>query len=1376
VEEQKVSQEKVKKRNRIAWKVWLLSVALFLMGLLIIVPPFYANRILRPFLIEQFYQSTHHRYHLEFNKIRWSLLRNSIQIQGLSIVPSVLDSARQQKKYFVSLFKLDRLSFSGLHYLSLFDGSIHFNSVRIDSLNTQLNRRMLNDSLSENPMISSSKLLALKYLFIDHIELRKVNTQYLEDNDTVLTCLRAESDIDGFFMDVSKKVMPIFKRLTLSLKEVQWSKNGKKIKLSGFKYAIDSSRKIHTLLLGELGIQNETNGNLTRFRCGKIDIIGDSILSNLMKNRLLATKISVHLHAVENRTQGGKKQSPSEFFSQIREQWLQTKINLHIENLGVDIDTISNQTSEIQQSGHSFYFSCNSILWNKNSFKYSGMRFRMDALRQNIMSTHDSLSVQSFSYQHHRLKVLGLFSRSDSMNSRVIRIGGLSLYPLNLEQLIKERKLKVNELIVEDPQIQIYRNKTVQNPKEKERFLDDIEIAQLKISKLNLGLFPDDLYIYHADCDVDSVKWLASKKTAWFDDFKAFDLRFDSLRFASSLKEIDVLFTKSHIISDGGVFISHHFELNRQHKLRRTIEVRAQDMKLKGLNWRAILNKSHEYKFDSVSVAQLKLEAYLIRQRESKEILDSLFILKSKAIHLPDVRLDLHMIQDGDTSRLHLDKLGMISENLMINASLPQLISYSQLHFQSLQSWLSIPRDSLKVELTNWRLDMASKMLSLEGLKLHFYTQDSVKKISSYWDVRMPEAYFTGIDPLAYQLSRSIIFDTVRISNPFLKLRGERNSEIKYQGESESFYQSFRSFVNKFSKISFSYFAVNDFDVDVNSKYLGRKDLIQLKNINLGIHGFYVDYTSFEHMDHFMFSKEVNLNMLSFTQNTNQGEKIVKLRDIKVSSLDKRVFINDIRFFSLGNEKESPLIFSAQGLLLKDISIVSRPQLPELFIGNIVLQHSFVEVNKGGQKNDATFNLEKLNLFASIKHELSALKIENLELTQVDLHLNHLKQFGYQGLVLKGLSLSAENIMLDSNNRVFTDDKFLYCDNLNLELHSFTTTSLAPMYQAGFSSLSFNSRNRNIRMDSVKLTPIYDKSAFSANSEYQRDRVELLVPSLEIDKLGIRDMIFRKRFQAKKLIVHSPNIHIYKDKTLPFDTSVYKTMPAQMLRELPFYLSLDTLRIQNGRLQYEELLDMMPQAGMVYFDKLNAEVIGISNDEDFRKYGGTLKLTAVARLMSATNVYLSSVFYLNSPKQSFAMTASAESFSANILNPLIQPLTLISASDGEVSQMQMMVKGDDDVGVGSMSLRYSNLKIDVLREKNLEESQLVSFLANAILIKKNNKSLFVPRKGPIYFQRNKHRSVFNYLSHLTISGAKTSLGIEKRKTEKKIKLYAKKHK
>jgi hypothetical protein len=155
--------------------------------------------------------------------------------------------------------------------------------------------------------------------------------------------------------------------------------------------------------------------------------------------------------------------------------------------------------------------------------------------------------------------------------------------------------------------------------------------------------------------------------------------------------------------------------------------------------------------------------------------------------------------------------------------------------------------------------------------------------------------------------------------------------------------------------------------------------------------------------------------------------------------------------------------------------------------------------------------------------------------------------------------------------------------------------------------------------------------------------------------------------------------------------------------------------------------------------------------------------------MSKAIVTLNANFPLNSENQEFTVISSMGPIQVSEFNPIIKPLALLYAVDGEIAQMQMNVHGNNEYGSGKMILKYRDLKVEVLKKKNLEESQLISFLANAILIKKNNKSIFRLRRGPVYFERTKFRGLFNYITHFAIMGAKTSIGIDARKTKRKIK-------
>ncbi|MDB5196917.1 MAG: hypothetical protein JWP88_1288, partial [Flaviaesturariibacter sp.] len=94
-----------------------------------------------------------------------------------------------------------------------------------------------------------------------------------------------------------------------------------------------------------------------------------------------------------------------------------------------------------------------------------------------------------------------------------------------------------------------------------------------------------------------------------------------------------------------------------------------------------------------------------------------------------------------------------------------------------------------------------------------------------------------------------------------------------------------------------------------------------------------------------------------------------------------------------------------------------------------------------------------------------------------------------------------------------------------------------------------------------------------------------------------------------------------------------------------------------------------------------------------------------------------------------------------------------------------------DLALGEMQMYYHDLKIKLVKDGDATKSSLAgkvaSFLANAILIKKNNNG----RTGLIYYERDKSRSFFNYIIRMTFSGMATSIGVKKNR--KYMKQYKK---
>ena len=81
------------------------------------------------------------------------------------------------------------------------------------------------------------------------------------------------------------------------------------------------------------------------------------------------------------------------------------------------------------------------------------------------------------------------------------------------------------------------------------------------------------------------------------------------------------------------------------------------------------------------------------------------------------------------------------------------------------------------------------------------------------------------------------------------------------------------------------------------------------------------------------------------------------------------------------------------------------------------------------------------------------------------------------------------------------------------------------------------------------------------------------------------------------------------------------------------------------------------------------------------------------------------------------------------------------------------------------------MKIDVLDRDTYQSSgfanNLKTIVANSFVIQSKNPRWFKLQNGDIFFKRDKSRSIFNYWAKSLLSGAVSSIGINKSKEEAK---------
>ena len=244
-------------------------------------------------------------------------------------------------------------------------------------------------------------------------------------------------------------------------------------------------------------------------------------------------------------------------------------------------------------------------------------------------------------------------------------------------------------------------------------------------------------------------------------------------------------------------------------------------------------------------------------------------------------------------------------------------------------------------------------------------------------------------------------------------------------------------------------------------------------------------------------------------------------------------------------------------------------------------------------------------------------------------------------------------------------------------------------------------------------------------------------------------------------------LKVFRDKRQPF-LKKEKLLPVEQLKDLPFSLGIDSLKIRKSYVQYEEFAEGSSEAGSVYFDNLYASLYNINNTS---KTGST-KLRAKANLFGQGNIDVFVNFPLETKKRS-AVSGSIANFSLPEINTMLTPTTNIKVESGEMKKLSFNFSFSEIRSDGEIELNYENLKLVIFKEdednrKDYEKDNLKTFIMNTFIFR-TNMDEDVPeekRTGTVDYIRDNNRSIFNFWVKSLISGIKSAYNLDKAEAKK----------
>ena len=317
-------------------------------------------------------------------------------------------------------------------------------------------------------------------------------------------------------------------------------------------------------------------------------------------------------------------------------------------------------------------------------------------------------------------------------------------------------------------------------------------------------------------------------------------------------------------------------------------------------------------------------------------------------------------------------------------------------------------------------------------------------------------------------------------------------------------------------------------------------------------------------------------------------------------------------------------------------------------------------------------------------------------------------------------------------------------------------------YNAGY-----NSGTKTLRLDSFAYYPTQPRDSVVAKTPYQIDYITLKTGPVELTDFNLDEYKRDSALIAHTINITNPVITLYRDKLPPFLAGRIKPLPVDMIKRIALPLSVKNVNLIDGSLSYTERNWKTRAEGTLHLTHLDGGLYNIKNRNLVE--GDSLLFVLNAYLMDSALLNLRVKESYTDSLSGFLMTLRMRPTNLTFLNPVLAPLSNVIITSGQIDSFQLRAIGQEDLALGEMKMYYRGLKIKLVKDGNPEETsfsrKVASFLANALVIKKNNNG----RTGLVYFQRLRDRSFFNYIVKMTFSGMATSIGA--RSNKKYLKQY-----
>jgi len=753
-------------------------------------------------------------------------------------------------------------------------------------------------------------------------------------------------------------------------------------------------------------------------------------------------------------------------------------------------------------------------------------------------------------------------------------------------------------------------------------------------------------------------------------------------------------------------------------------------------------------------------------------------------IWIENAAIDHHYHKGDRSQKEQLSRLDIQVRGLEIDSTLSGEKDYTRWANDvqiTVRDFSRLLPDSLhEVEVKSLYFSTFAKQLRLRDITcspINFTSTSAAK-----WDTKIDYININGIDLYKLLADRELPLEYLDIVAPKIRYIPTHTMSGVFTSKkgmpAVDLYGAISPFIHR---LQIDRLILREGDFTVEEAIQGQNNF-HAKDILLRLDGFEVDSLAATRSQKPFYadSISVNVDVDSYHIILPDSSYQIEFSDFGLSTADSMLYADSIRVEPLPGSQADALEI---GLLLDRIQL-EGVDLTELYFKqrlnltglHISQPNIHLIVNKRPKRK--TIQRDGLDQrdfltkdpYPKISQVLQLIDIENISIEKGRFVLSgdDIKPLG-----IKNFSFYAFDFRLDSLAYQQLDSSFLFTQNFAFILEDYEVPLPdSAMYHMYTEKVGLFSRSNYFYIDSLRLVPKYGRQDFASQKGYAAERWELMVPRVSARGLDISRLYRQTDLVAQSINLFLPEMRIYKDKRLPFPIWKRPPMPWDAILNTKTYIHVDTLRVFDGYIWYEERNPDTDTVAWFELTELDLNAYPLTNDEFWILQYPRGKVNATGKIMDIAPMDVTIDFPWAGTSNTHIFEGKVGSIPATDLNPILENTGFVSITDGQIHKAQFWFEANNRTSNGRMRLYYNDLKVNLL-SKNLEREQgvvqkLGSGIANAFVVRKDNPRKLL-RVGHIGYDREMEKAVLTFWVKSVISGLQSSVGIKSK--EMKLKDY-----